>query len=386
MAQSRIAVGIALPPKPPVGTLKQALLAARLLRFDAFLLWDHLQDIFPSALWERSFTWTAGENGGPHAFFDYQTVLGHLAARAGRVRLGVAVTDPIRRHPVVIAQAMLTLAHITERAPILGIGSGERMNVEPYGLDFAGAVGRLEEALHVIRLCFVSADPISFEGRHYRLDHAVIGLRPPKPRTPEIWVGALGPRMLRLTGRYGDGWYPLGLLSPGEYAAKLEVVRGAAREAGREPATITPSLQPYVVVARTEKEAWEMMDTKVIRFFGLLVPAEHWRRVGCSHPFGDDFRGVVDFLPERYSRAELNDAIAKVPMELTEVGLIWGTPAQVAARLRAYGEAGMRHVVPQLMSAAVSRKDALYGLWALRLIARSIAGTLDGSSIRHAPG
>jgi phthiodiolone/phenolphthiodiolone dimycocerosates ketoreductase len=103
------------------------------------------------------------------------------------------------------------------------------------------------------------------------------------------------------------------------------------------------------------------------------VPAEHWRRYGLSHPFGEDFRGFQEFLPERYAKGVLEDAIAKVPTELAEVGLIWGTPAQVATQLRAYGEAGMRHVVPQLMSAAISRKDALYGLWALRSIARSLA-------------
>ena len=94
MAQPKITVGLALPPKPPVGTLKQVLFASRLIGFDTFMLWDHFQDIFPSALWGRDFTWLAGENASPHEFFDFQTFLGYLAARAGRVRLGVAVTDP----------------------------------------------------------------------------------------------------------------------------------------------------------------------------------------------------------------------------------------------------------------------------------------------------
>jgi phthiodiolone/phenolphthiodiolone dimycocerosates ketoreductase len=95
--------------------------------------------------------------------------------------------------------------------------------------------------------------------------------------------------------------------------------------------------------------------------------------MGFSHPFGDDYRGIVDFLPECYGRDELDDAIARVPTELADVGLIWGTPEQVAARLRAFGEAGMRHCCPQLMSAAISRRDALYGLRALRSIKRELA-------------
>ena len=373
MALPRIAVGLAVPPKPPIGVVRQFVLAARLLRLDALLVWDHLQDVFPQALWDRRFTWVAGQDRSPHELFDFQTLLGSLAPRAGRLRLGVAVTEPIRRHPVVIAQAMLTLAHLTRRPPILGIGAGERENVVPYGLDFTNAVSRLEEAIQVIRLCFATHGPINFAGNHFRLDQARLDLKPPQGRTPEIWVGALGPRMLRLTGRYGDGWYPVGLLSPEEYAEKLAVVHAAAREAGRDPARITPSFQPYIVVAPTEREARAMLDANVIRYCGLLVPAELWRRLGHEHPFGGDFRGFVDFLPERYTRQELDEAIAAVPPELADVGLLWGSPEQVIAKLRAYGHAGVRHVVPQIVSAFISRRAALYGLRALRSITRSLA-------------
>ena len=114
---------------------------------------DHFQNVFPSAIWDRELTWLAAQRPSPHEFFDYQVLLGYLASRVGRLRLGVGVTEPIRRHPVLIAQAMMTLSHLTKRAPILGIGAGERMNIDPYGLDFSEPVTRLEEALQIIRLC-----------------------------------------------------------------------------------------------------------------------------------------------------------------------------------------------------------------------------------------
>lgn len=63
------------------------------------------------------------------------------------MRLGIGVTEPIRRHPMILAQAALTLAHMSQRPPILGLGSGERLGAEPCGLDFSRNVGRLEEAL-----------------------------------------------------------------------------------------------------------------------------------------------------------------------------------------------------------------------------------------------
>jgi phthiodiolone/phenolphthiodiolone dimycocerosates ketoreductase len=186
----------------------------------------------PSALWDGGFGLYAAENASPHTRFDDQTLLGYLAARSGGLRLGVGVTEPFRRHPSVIAQAAVALAHLSGRAPILGIGAGERENTNPYGLPFDRPAGRLEKALQIIRTAFTRQGPIDFHGRHYRLEGAVLDLQPPPGRTPEIWIAAHGPRMLRLTGRYGDGWYPFAVGSPDDYAARLGVIRAAAQRSG----------------------------------------------------------------------------------------------------------------------------------------------------------
>jgi phthiodiolone/phenolphthiodiolone dimycocerosates ketoreductase len=361
-------VGLHVPPKPPALNLRGLVMAARLMRFESLTVWDHFQDLFPTALWEREFSWMARLSPTPHEFFDFQMILGNLAARAGRLRLGVCVTESVRRHPVLIAQTMLTLAHLTRRAPILGLGTGERENIEPYGLSVARPVGRLEEALRIVRLCFDARGPFSFQGEHFRLDGAVMDLQPPKGRTPEIWIAAHGPRMLRLTGQYGDGWLPVAITSPTDYAARLGVVREAAREAGREPAEIRPCLQSYTVLAPTREEARAMLDTRLIRFVALLAPASLWHQYGEQHPFGDEFHGFVDFVPERYTRAELDDAIAAVPGAALSQAITWGTPEQVAARLREFGQAGARHVNLELVSAAVSPQAALFALRGARRI------------------
>jgi phthiodiolone/phenolphthiodiolone dimycocerosates ketoreductase len=341
------------------------------MRLDSVMVIDHFQNILPTAIWDEELSWIATQRLTPHEFFDYQVLLGHLASRAGRLRIGVGVTDPIRRHPVLIAQAMLTLSHMTKHPPILGIGAGERMNIDPYGLDFTEPVGRLEEALKIIRRCLSSQSPIDFEGEHYRLDGAVMDLGAPKGKTPEVWVAAHGPRMLQLTGMYGDGWYPTVIVSPEEYANKLESIRTAARGAGREPGEITPALHRFVVVGPTEQETREMLETKAIRAFGLAAPADLWRKAGAEHPFGEHFRGYVDFVPDRYDRKTLEQAIAAVPPELAEEGpLMWGTPEQVADKLKAFGEVGLRHVVLAPASGLVSKRAAIYGIRATRKIAR----------------
>jgi phthiodiolone/phenolphthiodiolone dimycocerosates ketoreductase len=128
--------------------------------------------------------------------------------------------------------------------------------------------------------------------------------------------------------------------SPDDYAAWLKVIRAAARDAGRDPDAITPALVPLIVVAPTEEEAHAMFDAKGVRFFGLLVPNEVWGLFGLQHPFGE--------------------------------GFIWGTPEQVLAQLRAFGEAGMRHVMAVLASAAVSPEAAAYGMEAMAGIAQAL--------------
>lgn len=346
------------------------------MRLDSVMLIDHFQNIFPSAIWDEEFTWLAKQRPTPHEFFDYQVLLGYFASRVGRMRLGVGVTEPIRRHPILIAQAMMTLSHLTKSAPILGIGAGERMNVDPYGLDPSEPVARLDEALQIIRLCFSARGPITFSGRHFRLQKAIMDLKPAPGRTPQIWVAGHGPRMLGLTGRYGDGWYPTAVVSPQEYATKLATVRAAAGEAGRDPASITPALHRFTVIARTEREARAMLETKAIRSLGLMAPAPLWREAGSVHPFGEHFNALVDFVPDHYDRKTLEEAIAAVPPALMAEGpLLWGTPDQVATKLRAFGDAGLRHVVLAPVSGLVSKQAALYGLWATGRIARLLRQT-----------
>lgn len=369
MVSPGITIGLELAAMPPAALNRALVYFARLSRLNSVWVLDHFQGLIPSAVWDQKFSWAATQYRSPHELFDYQVLLGYLASSAGRLRLGVGVTEPIRRHPVLIAQAMLTLAHMTGRSPILGIGAGERENIEPYGLDFSKPVGRLEEALKIIRLCFSHQGPIDFHGEHYQLDRAVMDLHAPKGKIPEIWIGARGPRMLRMTGQYGDGWYPSEINSPEEYATKLKIIQSAAQEAGRDPQAITPALFQLIAVAPTEQEARRLLDSKAGRLLALGATSDEWRKVGAEHPFGERFRGAIDWIPEQYNLKTLEEGIAAVPPELLGHGLLWGTPEQVAGKLRAFGEAGARHVVLSPASAIVSRRAAIYGLLAIRKIA-----------------
>ena len=92
-----------------------------------------------------------------------------LMAAAGaqmtRAKVGVVVTDLIRRNPAVLAQTMLTLDHLTKGRAILGLGSGERLNIEPYGMPFDKPVARLSEGIDILRMLWDADGPVSYEGQ-----------------------------------------------------------------------------------------------------------------------------------------------------------------------------------------------------------------------------
>ena len=123
------------------------------------------------------------------------------AAATREVRLGIGVTDLVRRHPASLAQTALTLDHLTGGRFVLGVGAGEALNLAPFGLANAHPLGRLEEGLEVMRLLMTEDEPVDFDGEHFRLRGATLGLRPLGDRPPPVWVAAHRPRGLEVVGR-----------------------------------------------------------------------------------------------------------------------------------------------------------------------------------------
>jgi phthiodiolone/phenolphthiodiolone dimycocerosates ketoreductase len=346
--------------------------AARVMRLDSLWAIDHWLDFPPMGIWNEDFSWAAKAGSSPHEFFSWTPLLGWAAGRAGKIQLAVGVTDPLRHHPAKLAQDALTLAHVARRPPILGIGAGEAENLIPYGINFDTPVARLEEALQIIRMCFDSRGPFDFNGEHFQLGGAMMDLGTPPDRTPEIWVAAHGPRMLRLTGRYGDGWYPAIPMTPDQYATSLATIREAATNAGRDRMAITPGFSMFYAVAPSETEAEQLLNSPPVRFFALLTPHSFWAQLGHSHPLGEGFRGGIDFIPQRYEGPEILKAMAAVPADVLAKTVVWGTPTQVIDQIGALVGVGLRHVTLVSMSALVSPRLARYAVRAVAGISRAV--------------
>jgi coenzyme F420-dependent glucose-6-phosphate dehydrogenase len=133
-------------------------------------------------------------------------VLGGIAERTDRLRIGTGVTCPlIRIHPAIVAHAAATAAVMLDGRFMLGLGTGENLNEHVLGDRWPSADERLEmleEAVEVIRLLW-EGGPQTHRGRHYRVENARIYDLPAS--SPPILIAAKGERAGTLAGRIGDG-------------------------------------------------------------------------------------------------------------------------------------------------------------------------------------
>jgi F420-dependent oxidoreductase-like protein len=201
--------------------------------------------------------------GGPsQPMLDAYTLLGALAARTSRIRLGALVTGVTYRNPAHLAKIVTTLDVISAGRAILGIGAAW-YDVEHVGLGFdfppAGErLDRLEEALQICRAMFDGSAP-SFDGTYYRT-HEAHNIPPPVQRGgPSILVGGGGEkRTLRLVAQYADMCNLFG--DAATIAHKVDVLRGHCDAVGRDPSEVTVSRLATLVLTENEQETATTID------------------------------------------------------------------------------------------------------------------------------
>lgn len=310
-------------------------------RYHSVWLPDHMVSFWPDSIWTPEFTDLAEISPSPHRYLDPLVVAGALSALSRNVPIATCVTDTVRRHPATIAQAALTLGHASKGRFILGLGSGEAENAVPYGIDFTRTVSRFEEAIAVIRLLWERDGTVDFDGEFFHLRHARLDTEPYEGRFPPIWIGANGPRMLEITGRLADGWWPTQVWSPDQFADKLAVVRSAAERAGRDPDAIVPAATMGLLIG-DEDEVVEMLQAPLLKAWLLQVPAAVLRSRGYEHPMGDDWNGYHDINPGELTRERIADMLGRVDTGALLELFRHGTPQQTARIVKDYCDAGLR--------------------------------------------
>ena len=336
---------------------------AKVAGADSYWLPDHLNSLLPRAVMTAKYSGSARLIPDIDAWLEPWTVLGHLAGRhrLNRMRLGTAVTDTGRRNPAVTAQAAATLHLMTRGRAILGIGTGERQGNEPYGVDWSKPVARFEEALATIRALWNSGGQlVDRDSEWFPLHNASFTLPPYKGTWPEIWIASHGPRMLRATGRYADAWFPVGMVSPEQYADGLQQVQSAADDANRDPHSIIAANTQFVVTGRSSAEVEEALDSVPVRAFALIIPDWAWAEHAAQHPLGEGFGGFQDILPQTLDEQTALDHAAAAPISLIKQYALTGTPDEVIDQLAAYRDHGVRY--PVLINVSIIQPKLSRGL------------------------
>ncbi|HEU4979235.1 MAG TPA: LLM class flavin-dependent oxidoreductase [Solirubrobacteraceae bacterium] len=226
-----------------------------------------------------------------HRFFDTWTLLAYAAGRTERIRLLPDVLNLPLRLPTMIAKAAASLDVLSGGRVELGLGAGAFWDgIEAMGGPRRSAkesVDALEEAIGVLRGFLDGERPLTAAGEHYRVRGAHPG--PAPAHRIGLWLGAYGPRMLRLTGRLADGWLPsIGgrYLAPEDVPARQAAVDEAARAAGRDPQQVVRAVNVLGLGAAPSADA--LARIAELGFSTLLVSVPGEDAVGFVRRLGDE--------------------------------------------------------------------------------------------------
>ncbi|HYM49131.1 MAG TPA: LLM class F420-dependent oxidoreductase [Candidatus Limnocylindrales bacterium] len=195
------------------------------------------------------------------------TLLGGIAARTKKVRLGTLVSGVTYRNPAFLAKTVTTLDIVSSGRAILGIGAAWNEDEHNgYGYEFPPVgerLSRLEEALQICRLMFTEPEA-TFEGRYYRVRGALNSPRPVQPGGPPIMIGGGGEkRTLKLVAQYADICNIFG--DPATVRHKMEVLAQHCQAVGRDPKSIIKTRLGALLIRKTKAEADAVLNQLIRR-------------------------------------------------------------------------------------------------------------------------
>jgi probable F420-dependent oxidoreductase len=213
---------------------------AEALGFESLWAWDHVilgvEPAFP--------------------ILDAVGVLTAIAARTRTIKLGTGVLVLPLRNPTVAAKALGTLDVISRGRLILGVAAGwYAREFDAVGVPFKQR-GRLFERNLDILTRLWTEDRVTLRVDEFNLREAVMRPRPTQQSRPPILIGGYVDAVLKRVATHADGWLTY-FYTPESYRRSWDKIMGFAREAGRDPRTLTGTnqLAIYVGGSRAETEA-----------------------------------------------------------------------------------------------------------------------------------
>jgi F420-dependent oxidoreductase-like protein len=270
---------------------------------------------------------------------DAVSVLGWLAARTERIKLGSAIMQIPGRTPANAAMTAATLDLLSGGRFLLGLGTSGPQVVEGWhGQPWGKPLGKTREYVEVVRAA-LRREIVAHEGEHYRIPWDGPGatglgkplklmLRPLRAEIP-IYLAALGPKNVALAAEIADGWLPI-FVAPERFDAAFgasltaappgfEIAATASVLVGDDVAALRDALRPHVALYVGG------MGAKGRNFYNSLVRRYGWER-------------EAELIQELYLGGKQREAIAAVPDELVDAVSLVGPKERIAERLEAWRE------------------------------------------------
>jgi F420-dependent oxidoreductase-like protein len=270
---------------------------------------------------------------------DAVSVLGWLAARTDRIKLGSAIMQIPGRSPANTAMTAATLDLLSGGRFLLGLGTSGPQVVEGWhGQPWGKPLGKTREYVEIVRAA-LRREVVEHDGEHYAIPYDGPGgtglgkplklmLRPLRAEIP-IYLAALGPKNVALAAEIADGWLPIFVaperfddaFGPSLAAAPpgFEIAATASAFVGDDVPALRDALRPYVALYVGG------MGAKGRNFYNSLV-----RRYGWE----EDAERIQDL----YLAGKQREAIAAVPDELVDAVSLLGPKERIAERLEAWRE------------------------------------------------
>jgi probable F420-dependent oxidoreductase len=182
---------------------------------------------------------------------DPFTLLTVAATATSRAVLGSDVLNLPWYAPAVLARTLTTIDLVSGGRLLPGFGIG--WSPEEYqaaGIPWQRRGARLEESLDALEALW-GPSPAQYQGELLTVPRAHVELKPAQAPRPPIYLGGTSPAALRRIGRRADGWLPAavvpGRFAPEKFTAQREVIRAAARQAGRGDADLPVVLRVNVL-------------------------------------------------------------------------------------------------------------------------------------------
>jgi probable F420-dependent oxidoreductase len=271
-----------------------------------------------------------------------------LAAALGvateRIRLCTGVVPVFNRPPAILATGVVAAE---QRAPgrlILGLGSSTSNMVDRwYGIRFERPVQRVRETVLLLRQ-ILRGEKSDFVGETIRSEGFRLKERPSEP--VPIYLAAMGPKMLQLTGELADGVVLNDMTTPDRMGWALDQIDIGAKRAGRRVDDLEIVMRRAIRVSDDYREGLEFFRQHFAFYASAPAYQDTVIRLG--------YRDAVEEVRAGYSNRDRARITAAISDEMVERVFVFGDEKQCCARLRADYASGIETVAvsPQAQNAA----------------------------------